>query len=161
MMDRVLADLEQEARRLVGLPTWGGSVGHGSLLIIEFGEVRTSSTGGRRGEFYLWIYGAPWTIREHGVPIANSEQTHRAMAAGAARLDGRSVRQLVVDPETLALRLRLSGDVELAVPALVEPDMDEWLLYLDDGDVVTAGPNGSLIRESSSRPVSRDPADDA
>ncbi|MEJ7772944.1 MAG: hypothetical protein WKF51_13655 [Geodermatophilaceae bacterium] len=124
-------------------------MGVGSFLTVEFGSPRTTSVGVTQGAFHLWIYGSSWDIRKGRDSIATSEQDRVAMIAGARALDDAIVRGFKFDPNLMTLTLRLDSDLELVTSPLGDADMEEWLLYLDDGTVITAGPGRSIIRESA------------
>ena len=138
--------------KLRGLPTWGAMIGVGSFLTIEFGGIRRSSVGQARGDFSLWIYGARWTIREHGEVFGDSTMGHQEMSLAARRLNRLPVETVDIAPESVTLRLRLGSEIELVAEPLGDPDMEEWMLYLDDGSVLTAGPGRAFVREDSSSP---------
>lgn len=143
MVDRWLA-------RVIGLRAWEPSVGVGSFLTIEFGNPRVTSVGIRQGEFHLWVFGASWEIRERARIIASSSDDHDAMVDGARALDGALLRSFRFDREQMTLDLRFDSNVELAVTPLRDPEMEEWLLYLDDGMVITAGPGEIVTHKSAS-----------
>ncbi len=71
------------------------------------------------------------------------------MIAGARTLDDAILRGFEFDPNLMTLTLRFDSDLELVTSPLGDADMEEWLLYLDDGTVITAGPGRSVIRESA------------
>lgn len=125
-------------------------MGVGSFLTIEFGNLRITSVGITQGAFHLWVVGACWEIRERARIIASSGDDHDAMVDGARVLDGALMRSFRFDREQMTLELRFDSGVELAVTPLRDPDMEEWLLYLDDGTVITAGPGGIVSHESAS-----------
>jgi hypothetical protein len=155
MADRPEAsrELKHVQSKLVGLPIWDPAVGVGSFLTIEFGGVRASSAGTPRGDFSLWIYGAQWAIQQNGIAVGDSTKDRDVMANAAERLSEQRVERFDVDPATLSLSLRLSEGLVLAAQPLGDPEMEEWLLYLDDGGVLTAGPGSNLSREDSSASV--------
>jgi len=135
--------------QVIGLRAWDPSIGVGSFLTIEFGSPRVTSAGVTQGAFHLWIYGSSWSIRKRGNNIATSEQDHATMATGAHVLDDALVQGFEFDPDQMTLTLRLDSDLELIVRPSEDPDMEEWLLYLNDGTVITAGPGMGVVRESA------------
>jgi hypothetical protein len=56
----------------------------------------------------------------------------------------------MADPQTLSLRLLLSGGLELVTTPEGDPGLEEWLLFLNDGNVLTAGPGIGLSLENAS-----------
>ena len=64
---------------------------------------------------------------------------------------------LIADAQTLSLRLLLSDGFELVTTPAREPELEEWLLYLDDGNVLTAGPGMTLSLEDASAVPLGDP----
>lgn len=137
---------------MTGAPVWAPSVGVGSFLTIEMGRARTNSLGGSQGECHLWVYGASWEILDGTTIVTSSADDRETMIDGARVLEGESVQGFSFDREDLTLNLRLSAYV-LAVSPLGDPKMEEWMLYLDDGTVVTAGPGKSLVHESAFNPT--------
>jgi hypothetical protein len=138
--------------RILHLPAWGPTVGVGSFLTIEFGKKRTNSTGTVVGEFHLWVYGALWQIRDGARTIARSSDDRATMAVGALALDGATVRSFEFDPDSMFLAVEFD-QCELLIQPLADPGMDEWMLYLNDGTVVTAGPERTVTRESASASI--------
>jgi hypothetical protein len=118
-------------------------------LTLEFGGERTNSTGQRVGEFHLWVLGATWAISEDNRQSACSEQRREAMELGAQLLNGAVVKAADLRSD-LSLELLFEHELRLDVTPLRDPDMEEWLLYLGDGTVLTAGPGCTLLRESAS-----------
>jgi hypothetical protein len=134
---------------MVGLPVWEPKIGHGSFFTIEFGSPRVNSLGTSRGEFSRWVYGALWQIREGRRVVAHSEDDRSTMIAGARLLDGASMRSFDFDRKLMTLSLNFD-QYQLAIPPLSDPDMEEWILYLDDGNVVVGGPKNAVTFESAS-----------
>lgn len=137
---------------VAGLRAWSPAVGVGSFLTIEFGAPRVTSAGVTQGAFHLWIYGSSWVIRKSAEEMAASDDEREAMIAGARALDGALVRGAEFDPVSMTMILRFDPDLELSVSPLGDPDMEEWLLYLDDGNVITAGPGKLVTLESAAAP---------
>ena len=141
--------------QVVGLRAWDASIGVGSFLTIEFGKPRVTSVGVTQGSFHLWVYGSPWIIRERGTTIATSGQDRAAMMVGARAIEDAILEGFVFDPILMTLTLQFDRDVELALTPLDDPEMEEWILYLDDDNVIAAGPGATIIRERAdvSRPL--------
>lgn len=136
--------------RLEGLRVWRPTIGVGSFLTIEFGGRRATSTGHVQGEFHLWIYGAMWTISATDGLAANSNDSSDVMTMAAATLDGAQVKSAALDPSDLRLELAFDGDRRLVTDPGPLNEMEDWLLYLDDGCVISASPGGTLLIESAS-----------
>ena len=149
--------LSVAARHMVGLETWEPQLGHGSLLLIDIGPPRTNSIGNRVGAYTLWVFGSYWEIRRDESTLATAEESREAMAEAAASLSGRRVLSLIADAQTLSLRLLLSDGFELVTTPARDPELEEWLLYLDDGNVLTAGPGMTLSLEDASAVPPGDP----
>jgi hypothetical protein len=148
--DSAQALVDHWLTQIVGLRAWEPSVGVGSFLTIEFGDTRITSTGLTVGAFHIWIYGALWEIRDRKRIIATSSDARVEMVAGAQALDGLLVQGFEFDRERMTLNLRFGPEVELAVTPFGDLDMEEWLLYLNDGNVITAGPGDTVTHESAS-----------
>jgi hypothetical protein len=134
---------------MVGRAAWAPTVGFGSFLTIDFGRVRKNSLGQDQGEFHFWVYGAAWQIKVGAETIANSSDSRETMMRAASTLKGAELSGYDFDTERFGLTLRFATGSDLLVTSLEDADMDDWLLYLDDGTVVIAGPGG-LTRESAS-----------
>ena len=130
--------------RMVGLSAWGPTIGWGSFLTIDFGGKRTDASGVERGDFHLWVMGL-WEIRERGQQVAHSEQPREEMSAGAVLLDARGLESFEIGKDW-SLILRFEGDRELVTLPLHDSEMEDWMLFLDDGTVVTTI-DGRLIHE--------------
>lgn len=148
--DSAQALVDSVLTQMLGLPIWEPSVGNGSFLTIEFGGPRITSEGVTHGQFHLWVYGASWRIRDQTRTIASSEDNRARMLAGAQVLDGVSMHHFQFDRRALSLELLL-GQFHLSISALGDPDMEEWMLFLDDGNVITAGPGNSVVREPAGK----------
>lgn len=130
------------------MPVWGATVGYGSFLTAEFGAARSFSYGELRGEMHLWIYGADWQIEIGHELRATSADAPVTMESAAQSLNGRVVLALQVDEPSMAMRLAFSGDASLAVTPLLDPELEEWMLWLPEGNqVLTAGPGPTFKLE--------------
>lgn len=85
--------LEAAARALEGLQAWDAQIGIGSFLTIDLGGTLTTPSGGRRGAFMLWIYGAAWQVLAAGEVASDSGQERGSMMAAANLLKGRRVQR--------------------------------------------------------------------
>jgi hypothetical protein len=72
------------------------------------------------------------------------------MELAAGSLLGRTIGNFDIDRQTTRLRIGFDGDLELVVEPHSDKDMDEWLIYTDDGMVLSAG-DGALAYESAAR----------
>jgi hypothetical protein len=122
----------------------------GSFLTIEFGNPRLNSVGISQGEFHLWVYGASWELRERTRVITSSTDDLAGMLDGVRILEDAFVWGAEFDRNRMALGFRFAGDVDLSITPLGDPDMEEWLLFLGDGSVITAGPGKAVAHESAS-----------
>jgi hypothetical protein len=143
--DQALVDYRLS--RIIGLRVWKPSVDFGSFLTIELGEPRIDSLGKMHGEFYLWIYGASWQIRDSTRLVACSSDERVAMLEGARLLDATTVSAARFDRNQMTLDLRFDTDIELSAMPLGDPEMEEWMLYLKDGNVLSAGPGKAVTYE--------------
>ena len=70
-----MTDGKSVLRALIGLEAWGARIGDGGYLSIEFGpENKIERSRFPRGEFSIWIPGAPWRIEFDGSILVGSGQ---------------------------------------------------------------------------------------
>ena len=141
--------------QLAGLHVWRSWIGIGSFLTIDMGGRRINSAGAEVGEFSLWVYGAEWAISRGSSSIADSSNPKAAMIHAAELIEGAQVEQLLLSPESPQMVMRFSNDVRLMVWLSPDPDLEDWMLFLDDGRVLVAS-QGVLTIESASTPAGSD-----
>lgn len=57
---------------MLGLTTWGAKSGVGTHLTLELGGTRVTGRGHKRGQWSIWIAGAPWRIIHDGRLVVGS-----------------------------------------------------------------------------------------
>ncbi len=135
---------------MAGRTAWAPRIGVGSFLTLELGDGRRDPSGHLHGQFHLWVYGGGWEIRHGGRAVADSDDARQEMVAGADLLADRALVGAELG-HGLDLVLRFSGGPELAVSATGDPGMEDWLLYLDDGTVISAV-GGEVVHEPATEP---------
>jgi len=140
--------LNAALKEMVGQYVWRSELGHGSFVTIDAGDRRINSAGVEQGEFSLWVYGAPWTV-ETAVRTVSSEDLRADMAKAVVALQDKRVEFCAVDFRTQALTLTVVGGVTLATTPSPDVEMDDWMLFLRNGMVISAVA-GNLIYESAS-----------
>lgn len=143
-----VGDVLPHFRSLTGLRAWRVSLGVGSFVTANFGSPVKDSLGSTHGEYYLWVYEGQWLLSRGTTELTNSNKSRPHMQQGIRELEGASLAAARIDASDLSLTLAFDGDLQLKVTPTGDPEAELWMLYLPDGDVVTAGPDGKLVREA-------------
>ncbi|HEX6512690.1 MAG TPA: hypothetical protein VF157_10350 [Chloroflexota bacterium] len=100
----------------LGKAAWGAQPGFGTFLTLEFGAPAPSSVEERQsrqhGQWHLWVRDAAWEIRHGGHALADRESSREAVAAALKQINGKRLRQVLVEAEGL-LTLRFDADLQL------------------------------------------------
>lgn len=145
-------DAEQAFFAARGRPAWGTRLGVGSFLTVELGDERpatgTSGTGGPRshGEFHVWVYCSAWRIETPTAVLASSEDDRDSLEAAVRVLDGKVLADARVDSPSLSLALTFEDGTTLRTFSIFTDGYEHWMLYLPQGDVITAGPGTAVTR---------------
>jgi hypothetical protein len=96
-----MTDQESVLRTLIGLEAWGARIGDGGYLSIEFGPVDTNERNRfPRGEFSIWIPGAPWRIEFDGSILVGSGQ-EGLETAKVLFINGDKITDIKIDRSSL------------------------------------------------------------
>lgn len=148
-MKTIAIDVGQYFKPIKGQRPWRARLGHGSFLTFDFGK-RIKWGAHWRGEWHLWIYQANWSLWHGERKLADSGSERRIIDLAVRRLEGNGeVNKLAsvnFDPVSSVTEF-IFGQFRLVVsPADYLDDPDErdeyWLLFMPDGEVLTAGPAG-------------------
>lgn len=168
-MTKPVPSIEDLFRPLFGLPAWQVKQGFGSFLTFEFGNphleireprnvlnasprVREKFSRRRvtiRGDWHLWIYICSWTISLNGQELAHHESTDDQIAEACFELDGQALTEVTV-PEPGKTRFVFDLGGVLETRPYDDDLMEQWLLYLPDGDVFTYRSDGAVRFSSGS-----------
>lgn len=134
-----------------GRKIWRSELGVGSFVTLDIGGRRVNSVGHEQGEFYLWVYGAPWLIFRRGEIETSSSDPEAQMRITTAQLAGRTIRKVSMDPIDLGLDVSIDGEIRLSTSGLDDPELEDWMLFMPDGTVLTAQ-QGILTLERADAP---------
>lgn len=170
---------------LIGLPCWGVSRGHGSILSFEFGSphlsvrepiVSTSPSAKVRqrlaqrrvtpvGAWNLFVFCCHWRLVASGETLAEDADTHERIDAAARTVDGQKLTSFTLDAASHSTSFAFDLGATLRTwPYAVDDDADEqWSLYQPDGCVLTyradghccLGPRNEKPGEETWHPVAR------
>jgi hypothetical protein len=136
---------------LVGQRAWGVRLGTGSFLTLEFGAQRVSGQGDRarvHGEWHLWVYCTAWRLDTNEEIYAASEDDRSVLEQRVPVLEGRPLTAYRVEAPALAATIDFSG-LALRMFPVFSYGYEHWLLYLPDGQVLTAGPGATWSLEQA------------
>lgn len=145
-------EAEQALAGARGRPVWGTQLGVGSFLTLEIGDARPAvpRAGGAaprpHGEFHVWVYCSAWRIETPAAVLASSEDDRDALEATVQVLDGAVLAEARVDVPSLSLSLRFEDGTVLRTFSIFTAGYEHWMVYLPQGDVLTAGPGPVLTR---------------
>jgi hypothetical protein len=125
---------------LVGQKSWGVSSGVGSFLTLEFGNPQVLPNKREHGEFHFWIYGCAWRIEKEGKFILGSQDAKEYIAEKApSTLNDLVVKEIHIDPISLDTTIKFESGICLRTFS-ISSDMEHWILYLPERQILTAGP---------------------
>ncbi len=127
---------------MLGMKAWGVSLGYSTFITLEFGEPRDMH-GYTHGAWHLWIYGADWRLEERSRILAGSSDDREKQATAVKRMDGLVLQDVEVHQPMLDTTFFFEDDVVLRLFASYSDDLDHWLLFVPDGNVLTVGPGSS------------------
>ena len=147
----------QQVRRLA-LRARGASVrearlGVGSFLTFDL--VRGEERGGSR-RWYFWLYQCAWRIDAAAEVIGGSEDERDELGRAVHRLEGARLEHIVIAPSQEASLVFADG-LSLRMFPVYSRGYINWMLWLPDGDVISAGPGRRWTRESG-RSIGAGPA---
>lgn len=134
-----------------GAAIWGTTLGVGSFLTFEMGNAlpagRPRAGDGedkRHGDVHVWVYCSAWRLETKDAVLASSEDDRDRLATGVLALDGKLLTRLEIAEPSLAATFTFSDDTVLEVFPIFTDGYEHWMIYLPDGDVITAGPGSAL-----------------
>lgn len=142
-----VAQIQAMLAPLVGRAAWGCRLGHGSFVTLEFGEPQPATGDVVHGAWHLWVYGCAWRVERGDELLAGSDDDRDAMATAAHALDGLELEDVTVHAPGLDATWRFSGGCCLRLFSMSALQGEHWLVYLPDGQVLSAGPGGAWSLE--------------
>jgi hypothetical protein len=143
-------DAERAVAAAQGRPVWGTRLGVGSFLTLELGAELPASAPTRagetprHGEFHVWVYCSAWRIETPQAVLASSEDPRETLAGAVRVLDGKVLAGVRVEPPSLSATFSFVDGTVLRTFSIFSADYEHWMVYLPDGQVVTAGPGPAL-----------------
>lgn len=136
-----------------GQRIWRSELGVGSFITLDVGGRRFNSVGKEQGKFHLWVYGAPWSLlRRDGIEMASDDLTTQIRIA-ISELTGHAIQKISMNPIDLGLEIETDGDIRISTRSLNDPEIEDWMLFMPDGMVLTAQ-QGALTHERADTPSS-------
>ena len=125
---------------LIGLNAWGVKLGVGSFITMEFGRPEEESDGPVHGEWHLWVYCCEWRLEKEGRFLAGSGDTRDVIEAALRKVEGTVLASFEVFDSGLDAVLTFSQDLVLRLFYIYSDSYEHWMVYLPEGNVLTAGP---------------------
>jgi hypothetical protein len=132
--------------------------GHGSSLTIEFGneleyeiKLRGKLEKKKRREWQFWIYMSAWRIDENLIPIAGCEDSIEIIEKALKKIENKKLISVKVLNPAFDMKIEFENSIIINLFTIYtnESDSENWMLFTPERKVLTAGPGGQLIYESS------------
>lgn len=136
---------------LRGKKAWGVEKGVGSFVTLEFGSPIHESNERTHGEWHLWLYGCAWRL-EAGLctVLAGSGDSSNRIEAAIQLLTGLTLEEIDITSPALDTAITFSEQVTLRLfPISQDTELEHWMLYTPDGNVLVVGPNTSWSYENA------------
>ena len=140
-----IREIQARVAPLLGQKVWGAALGTGSFVTLEFGAVRPGQGPGTRdhGEWHLWIYCAAWRLEQEDAVLAASEDPRPKLEQAVTRLNGLALDVIEVRRPALEAIFQFEQGIALRVFPIFSEGFEHWMIYMPDGNVLTAGPGTS------------------
>lgn len=97
-------------------------------------------------ELHVWVSCSAWRIERPGAVLASSEDDRDSLEAAVRVLDGKGLTDARVGSPSLSLTLTFEDGTTLRTSSVFTDGYEHWMLYLPQGNVVTAGPGTVVTR---------------
>lgn len=162
-MSNLAPSIDDLFQPLIGVPAWNVRKGYGSFLTFEFGtpslmirepqdaldaapRVRQQLRRREvklRGQWHLWVYRCGWRISIETNELAHNESTDDEIEAACLEIDGQSIQSVTCFPENGHTRFCFDLGGALETGPYNEELLEQWMLYLPDGNVYTYRSDGA------------------
>lgn len=122
------------------------TLGEYALLTVEL--VETEGQGADR-RYRLSISGAVWRLEDGDTVLAASADESDDLAERVARLNGRALVSVAVEPRSLSARFAFDGGLSLVTFSVYTHAVEHWALCRPDGTVLVAGPGSAWSIDST------------
>ncbi len=146
-----IQEVKAKINLLLGQKAWGISLGVGSFLTLEFGQILLSSDKHQRihGEWHLWIYNCAWRLEEGDKVLAASEDERGKIEQAIQHLEGLVLQSVDLLPPVWDTVFTFEHQVILRLFSIHSEGYEHWMLYTPDGNVLSLGPGSHWSIESS------------
>lgn len=140
---------------LIGQKAWGGKIGWGSFVTIEFGTKHLQEHH-FHGDWHLWVYQCDWELRSGERLLANSESKKRIMQLAVDNLNENELTDFSFDVRQMLSSLTFGRQLRLSCKPYPDatPDEECWMLFMPDRQVASLRASG-LKLESANRAGTR------
>lgn len=146
-------EIKNKLAPLLGKKAWGVSKGVGSFVTLEFGRPLPTNGSNERthGEWHLWLYNCAWRLEAgRRQVLAGSGDSPDRIEAAIQQLEGLSFDSIEISPPALDTAMTFSEDMTLRLfPISQDMELEHWMLYTPDGNVLLIGPGTSWSYENA------------
>lgn len=136
-------EIENLFQPLLGQKAWGGKVGWGSFVTVEFGA---KHLGDRHfhGDWHLWLYQCDWELRSGERLLANSESKKRIMRLAVDNLNQAELTDFSFDARQMLSTLTFDRQLHLSCKPYPDatPNEECWILFMPDRQVASLRGSG-------------------
>lgn len=140
--------------QLVGKKARNVQLGYGSFITIDFGkdllvEVKTKKgiDTFNRGEWHLWVYMAAWRLDQGDRVLIGAGDDREEIAKELTTLEGKQFVRAIILNTSFDTVLEFQDDVKLNLFSFKTKESDQWMLFMPDRKVFTAGPGNTWTYE--------------
>jgi len=131
-------EIQDLFRPLIGQKAWGGKIGWGSFLTIEFGA-RHLEDHRFHGDWHLWLYQCDWELRSGRRLLAHSESKKRIMQLAINNLNDAQLTNFSFDARQMLSTLTFGRQLHLTCKPYPDatPDEECWMLFMPNQQVAS------------------------
>jgi len=139
---------------LIGQKAWGGKVGWGSFVTIEFGPKHLENHH-FHGEWHFWLYQCDWELRSGDRLLADSEQKKRIMQLAVDNVNEAELTDFFFDSRQVLSTLTFGRQLRLTCKPYPDaaPDEECWMLFMPDQQVSILRASGLKVEPAHRRPT--------
>ena len=136
-------EIQDLFRPLIGQKAWGGKVGWGSFVTIEFGA-RHLEDRHFHGDWHLWLYQCDWELRSGERLLAHSESKKGIMQLAINNLNEAQLTDFSFDARQMTSTLTFGRQLHLACKPYPDatPDEECWMLFMPNQKVASLRSSG-------------------
>jgi hypothetical protein len=151
-------DLANELlQKIIGMTPTRAKLGHGSFITIDFGrditeQVKTRSGMKTRsyGEWRLWIYMCAWRIDMNKSPLIGSNDPREKIEKHVIELEKRTLTGIQILNDAFDAKFQFGTEIDLYLFSTNTDQYEQWMLYMPNEMVFTAGPSNIWAHKKSS-----------